>query len=272
VVTLFHETHTHGLLIRPDGVTFAHYAGVIRRARAELPEPSRSLFLGNGDDIALSLCGVDTGGRHVLEAFAAGGLDADTFGLNEIYEAGPKRLPELVRASRFSWVSANVLDPGGADVFAKDSGARRWVVRDLQGVRVGITGLVTTERTTDIPGFRIIDPVAAMREVVPLMKSDGAQTIVVLSHLSDEEMERLALEVEGIDAIVGFHTGRPSSSRVVRSTIIAAGLDNMHEVGQLDLAIRDGRVIAHRFSVLGVSTSSPRHEAVDAVLQRYVKH
>jgi 2',3'-cyclic-nucleotide 2'-phosphodiesterase (5'-nucleotidase family) len=279
-VTLFVGTHTHGDLIRPDGVTFAHHAGVVRELRAALPDPAKSLFLGNGDDLSATLCGLSTGGRHVIDAFNAGGLDADTFGFNEVASdvsrLEPAQVRQLVAASRFTWVSANVLELDRSDVFAKAQGARRWIVKDLGGLRVGLTGLIVPSPASGFipPSYgrdlAVIDPVEAMREVVPLMRRDGAQLIVVLSHLDGETMERVAREVVGIDAILGSHIGFTSMSKIVGSTILADGHDNMHQIAEVDLFVRDGRVVDRAFSLHAVRRSSAEQPDVAATLERHV--
>lgn len=279
-LTIFVGTHTHGDLIRPDRVTFAHHAGVVRELRSALPDPAKSLFVGNGDDISASLCGVPTDGRHVVDAFNAGGLDADTFGFNEVAadvsRLEPSQLRQLVAASRFTWVSANVLELDRSDVFAGAQGARRWTVKDVGGIRVGVTGLIVP---SPAPGFvpasygrdlTVIDPVDAMREVIPLMRRDGAQVIVVLSHMDGETMERVARDVEGVDAILGSHVGFTSMSKIVGNTILADGRDNMHQVAQIDLLVRDGRVVGRAFSLHAVRLSSVPQPDVRAILERYV--
>lgn len=276
-ITFFFATHTHGELIRPDRVTFAHYAGHVAALRRALPDPSASLFLGNGDDTSQRLCGVRTGGRHVIDGFNASGLDANTFGFNEIADdIAADELRGLVAASRFTWLSANVLELDGSDVFAKAQGARRWLVKDVGGVRVGLTGLIVPSPAQGMIPYsygrtvKVIDPVDAMREVVPLMRRDGAQLIVVLSHMDIETMERVARDVDGIDAILGSHVWQPSAMKTVGRTILADGHNNMQQIGQLDVLVRNGAVAAHAFSVHAVRLTSPVHAEVATALERYV--
>ena len=279
-ITLFYGTHTHGFLVRPDRITFAHVAGLVGELRASLPRPARSLFVGNGDDLDSELCGVATASRHVIDAFNAAGLDADTFGYNEvspeISRIEPPALLDLIGASRFTWVSANVLDSSGADVFGKERGARRFVIRDLDGIRVGITGLVSLRPRAgfSVAAFeremRALDPVIAMRAVVPEMRRAGAQVVVVLSHMGIEDVERVAREAEGIDVIVGNHCCDMGYLRQFGSTLVTDGHDNMNQVGELDLFLRDGHVVAHAFSLHAVTAAAPVDRAVTAVLERYV--
>lgn len=195
LVTLFHETHTHGNL-----TTFAEYVGHLSALRACLPDSDNSLFLGNGDDISPGLGNVSTDGRHVIDAFDAAGLDVDTFGFNEIFfgegydppEKGTAQLRELVGDSRFSWVSANVREKADPSrVFAAEQGARRFTVEEVGGVRLAVTGLVSAEAAVVLGGaaqfgVRVLDPVEAAREVVPEMRA-AADVVLLLSHLEEEE-------------------------------------------------------------------------------------
>jgi 2',3'-cyclic-nucleotide 2'-phosphodiesterase (5'-nucleotidase family) len=301
VVTLFHETHIHGLLLgreQPsgtpaDGRTFAHYMGLLDQQRRRL-DAGTSLFVGNGDDlndelpVPEVLGGGDpiaTRGRHAVELFNAAGLDANTFGYNEL-EYVPDRLGEQVARSRFRWVSANVRDgdrPG--EVFAAEQGARRWALERVAGLRVGITGVVSPHvRPGDganaarvAPAVVLLDPVAALREVVPQMRAAGAQLVVVLSHLFYEEMERVAQEVDGVDVMVGSHYGPEPNHlleqpRVVRSTILSIAGHDMAAVGQLGLVVRrsDGRVVRHAFQRHVPALRGPVLPAVKALLDRYL--
>lgn len=301
VVTLFHETHTHGSLagLPPDrgrNVTFAQYVGLRNALRSCLQKPENSLFLGNGDDVSPELNGVRTDGQHTIDAFNAARIDADTFGFSglNLYEEvggdfaqGLARLRELVAASRFAWVSANVREGRSPDeVFASEQGARLWVIREVGGVRIGITGLLGARATDEghpgVPaGFessvRVLDPVRAMREVVPQMRATGAQIIVVLSHMLHEDTLRTVRAVKGIDVAVGTHhpgtdAGEPPAPEVVNGAIVAvAGPDEIQALGQLDLGIRDGRIVDYAFQRHVPPASGPVDSAVEAAIQKHLE-
>ena len=125
-------------------------------------------------------------GRHVVSTFNAGGLDFDTFG-NHDFDMGPAVLRERVGDSLFTWVSANVREDG--DVFAADQGARQYVLTDVGGVTLGITGLITPEapEVTSIgENTEVLEPASALQGVTEQMQSDGADATIVLSHLASE--------------------------------------------------------------------------------------
>jgi 2',3'-cyclic-nucleotide 2'-phosphodiesterase (5'-nucleotidase family) len=301
VVTLFHETHMHGGLLgldyqgQPaDGRTFANYAGVLDQQRRRLA-PGASLFLGNGDDLSDELeipailggGTVATQGRHVIEAFAAAGLDVDTFGY-DMDQYLPDRIGhfrELVARSRFAWVSANVREGSRpSEALAAEQGARPWVLKKVAGIQVGITGVVSPDfqqgdgahAARVAPTVALLDPVKALREVVPKMRAAGAQVVVVLSHLFFEEMEQVARQVDGVNAILGSHHGPPTAyltqPEVIGGTIISKPGHDMAALGQLDLVVRrsDGRVVRFGFQRHQLTRKGPSSPAVKAILDRYV--
>jgi 2',3'-cyclic-nucleotide 2'-phosphodiesterase (5'-nucleotidase family) len=302
VVTLFHETHMHSSLLGQDyqghpadGRTFANYVGVMDQQRRRLA-PGASLFVGNGDDLGEELelpavyggGTVQTGGRHVLEAFTAARMDADTFGYeayNYVSQGRTDRLLELVSHSRFAWVSANVRDgKRPAEVLGYDQGARRFVIKQVAGIRVGITGVVSRDfqlgdgaaAAQVAPAVTLLDPVKALREVVPQLHAAGAQVVVVLSHLFWEQVEQVARQVEGVNAILGSHQGpQPygflDQPRVVGTTILSKPGHDMAALGQLDLVVRrsDGRIVRYGFQRHMIAPNGPSSPAVKVVLDRY---
>ena len=226
--------------------------------RACLPDPAKSLFLGNGDDISPTLNGVRTGGQHTIDAFNAAGFDANTFGFSETELVAVLR--ERVAASRFTWVSANVREGDSPDeVFAFAQGARPWIIKELAGVRVGITGLrgVTFSPGQPPPpeeeGVRVVDEVKAMKQVLQQMHAAGAQIVVLLSHMIHEDTLRVVRSVEGIDVALGTHLADATlppdlQPEIVNGSIVAvAGPDDMQGLGQLNLTIRDGQIVDYAF-------------------------
>ena len=286
LVTLFHETHTHGNL-----TTFAEYVGQLSALRACLPDPDNSLFLGNGDDISRRLEGVSTDGRHTVDAFNAAGLAANTFGFSEVlfgehydsFGEGLDLLRDLVAESDFAWVSANVRDRRNPEQpFAFEEGARRFVVVDVGGTRVGITGLLSTfGRQLGAPPLpagiraelRVLDPVRAMREVVPEMRAAGAEVVVVLSHLHEEETLRVVRSVDGIDAALGNHVGDATERpRVVNGAIVAvAGPIDLYALGELSLVVRDGEVVDFEFRRHLPAGDAYVDRDVQAVIDEYIR-
>lgn len=271
-VTLFHDTHLHGQLEAADKQTFANYVGLIRAQRARLGPGTTSFFVGNGDDVASSLMSSLFRGQHIVDSFNAAGLDVDTFG-NHDFDLGPERLAELIAASQFTWVSANVRDIRTNDVFGAEAGARQWVIKDAGAVKIGFTGLAPAETPTASspgPNVALLEPAEALLDVVPRMRADGAQVVVLLSHLCAPDTERAVQAVSGIDVAVGDHcAGVLEQPRMVGDTIVSRRGDELRLLGQLDLVISGGRVVRHSYTQLPVTPEGPVDQATASVLQAY---
>ena len=268
-VTILFDTHLHGYLTGAEDVTFAHYAGLVAERRAAAG--GNALFLGAGDDLGPSPMSSLFFGAQMVEAFDAAGLDADTYGNHE-FDYGPDNLVERVRSSRFTWVSANVRDHRTGDVFAAEAGARRYVIKEVGGVRVGITGVAWQFlfSTNAGPNVAVLDPVEALREVVPQMRAAGAQVVIVMSHAFRREAEAVAAAVPGIDAILGDHEAtRLPQPLVVGGTIIARRGDEYDSLGELTLRIEDGRVAGFTYQDHEITTDLPQHPRVATVLRDY---
>jgi 2',3'-cyclic-nucleotide 2'-phosphodiesterase (5'-nucleotidase family) len=283
VFTIFHETHTHGRLAgtheREHNVPFARYVGLRNALRDCLAQPAHSLFVGNGDDLSVDLNGAVTEGEHTIAAFNAAGIDVDTFGFSEIELLGVLR--ERVAASRFTWLSANVREPDDPDeVYAFYQGARPWIIKNIAGVRVGITGLLGPKFSSDYPPVlppevqgqvSVLDSVKATRQVLPQMRAAGAEIVVLLSHMIHEDTLRVVRTVKGIDVALGTHFGPPVDAERVNGTIVAvAGPDEMQALGQLDLVIRRGRIVDFVWRRHVPSPTDPVDRTVQAVVAKYV--
>ena len=272
-ITIFHETHTHGQLVNPkSGMRFERFVGLRDKVRAELPSPGHSLTLGNGDDLEGFLNGKGTDGRHTVECFNAAGIDADTIGFNEL-DLAPDVFRQRVSECRFPWVSANVRDAGGGGAYGHAAGVRPWVIKEVGGVRVGLTGYIVSGARINPPmraHVVVVDAAGALREAAAQLRAAGAQLVVVLDHGSHDETVRIAESVEGIDLFVGTHVGPvlDQPRRVKESLISIAGWD-MERLGQLTLTVRDGRIVDHVYQFHVPSPAGPANAAVADALARY---
>jgi 2',3'-cyclic-nucleotide 2'-phosphodiesterase/3'-nucleotidase len=254
-VTLLHDTHFHGRFGEPDDPeNVANYFGLMDSVADAAPNPVR---VGNGDDLASSVLSSVFEGEHMVEAFDAGGLRYDTYG-NHDFDMGPEVLRQRVAEGETTWVSANALDRRTDDVFASEEGARRFVVAEVGDLRVGITGLITEEApeiTSMGENATVRASEDALREVVPQMRDDGADAVVVLSHLRGSRAEEVARAVSGIDAIVGDHAAQVlEEPKVVEDTILSFVGDEFEFLGELTLDVADGSVRDFDFTLHETAT------------------
>ena len=268
-LTIVHDTHFHGSLIGQEGVTLAHYSALAKRLRAENPN---TLILGNGDDLAPSLMSAVFRGQHMIDGLNALGLDVDTIGNHE-FDYGPDNLLEMVSASSFSWVTANVIDRRTGDAFGSELGVRRFLIKEVGGVKVGLTGVAPAETPTSTsvgPNVDVLEPATALAEVIPQMRAAGAQVTIVLSHLAWPDSESVAALVRGIDVIVGDHAGQAlEQPRVIMGTIVSRRGDELKLLGQLDLMVQDERIVSWTYTEHKLTKEMPADEAITTVIDRY---
>ncbi|MEM4780265.1 MAG: 5'-nucleotidase C-terminal domain-containing protein [Halalkalicoccus sp.] len=268
-ITLLYDTHFHGLF-EDDHADIATYFGLI----AERAEAATNPFvLGNGDDIATSLYSSVFEGRHMIDALNASPLAYNTYGNHE-FDLGPDVLADRVEESEFTWTCGNVVDERTGEVFGAERGARRYVLREVGGVTVGITGLCT-EDTPDVssPGEHVafLDPAETMASLTTEMCRAGADVVVVLSHLASPVAEEVAAAVDGIDVMVGDHYSRVYDEPAeINDTILSFVGDEFEFVGEIELELTRDGVVDYEFIMHTVADADAEPlPAVDEVVERY---
>jgi len=273
-VTVVHDTHLHGRFGSPDDpANIATYFGVMADIAADADNVLR---IGSGDDLAASVMSSTFDGRHMVDAFDAGGLDYDTFG-NHDFDMGPDVLRERVAEGETTWVSANAVNTETEAIIASEQGAQRFALHEAGAVTVGVTGVIHTQApdvTSMGANAAVRDPVTALDEVVPQMREAGADLVVVASHVSAGTAEQIASEVAGIDAIVGDHTATARSEpTVVDDTYLSFVGDEFEYVGELELTVDAGERSAVDFRVHETATEVENgvepHPDVQGVLDEY---
>lgn len=189
-----------------DPERIGRVAGLIAARRDE-----ETLIAGTGDNTGPGVLSLVENGRQALEFFDAVEPAVDTFG-NHDFDHGYDELRGIVRESPQEWVSANVRYRGGR--FGTASGAVPWTIVRKGGYDVGITG-VTTPKTPSITppasDLTVTDPIAAVAEATDALRDGGADLVVVLAHLADDEEIALACDV---DVVLGGHVHSERIERI----------------------------------------------------------
>ena len=178
-------------------------AGMVKTLRAGAPN---SLMLSGGDLIgAAPLVSTLFSHESTIEVMNAIGLDVSVTGNHE-YDRGitelqrvahggcaPPQLNAVVSSctiapytgARFTYIAANVLDTQGRPVLAP------YVVKRIQGIRVGIIGAVTkTTPSIVIPsgvaGLKFIDEADAVNRAAAQLRKQGVRAMVAVFHEGGE--------------------------------------------------------------------------------------
>ncbi|ELZ21498.1 5'-nucleotidase [Haloterrigena salina JCM 13891] len=276
-VRLLHDTHLHGSMGSPDeALNVANYFGLMCDLAADAPD-GNALVVGNGDDLHTSVESSVFDGGHMVSLFNAGPLEYDTYGNHE-FDNGPESLRENVADSEFTWVSANVRDERTDDVFAAEEGARRYAIEEIDGVKFGITGLAPAD-TPDVSSVgdhvEVLDPETAVEAVVSELRDEGADAIVLLSHLASPVAQEVVASVDGIDVAVGDHAAMVyDEPETVDGAVVSVVGDEFDYVGQLDLEVGNDGLVDHSFERYDLaeqveSGEVTPHEEVQSLLEEY---
>lgn len=266
MITILHTNDLHGHL-EPwegwEGEFKNQRAGGLDRLAVRIREarlaavPDSVLLLDAGDTLGDTMIAAETEGRAVIEAMNVIGYDAMVIGNHELdFTAG--KLRTRIAEARFPVLAANIMDRTSGELFTKP-----YVIVTLNRVRIGILGLaypntpLTTARK-NVNTLRFGDAVKTARTYVPLMRREGAQIVIALTHLGLSADRELAQNVDGIDVIVGGHShNRMREALQVRQTLIVQAGAHGSDLGQLDLHILNGRITAHRRTLIPITDETP---------------
>ena len=231
-------------------------------------ENPNTLFLMSGDTISPSVESITYKGQQMIEAWNTIGLDYATYGNHE-FDFGPDVLKQRVSESKFGWTAANVIDTTTGQPFG---GAKRYVVREFGGVKIGIFGLTLPEtKITSRPGpnveFRNACDTA--KQVVSELHNQGVKVVVALTHLSmreDKEVARCA----DVNLIVGGHEHTLLESHAGIAPIFKMTSD-ARELGRIDLNISPttGELESIDWKVIPVDSTTKEAPEFVAIYRKY---
>jgi len=181
-----------------------------------------------------------------LDAFAPGELD---------FLLGKNFL--LSKATETAFLSANILDKATKKPLFTPS-----IIKEVAGVRVGIFGLIDQNLNLGPAqgDVEIEDSTSSARKAVESLKAQQADLIIGLTHLGFSLDQKLARDVDGIDIIIGGHTGmRLDKPTRIGKTIVCQAPMRGQYLGRLDLTLvgrapytlqdaSEGKKIAKRIS------------------------
>ncbi len=240
-ITVLATTDLHGNIYpvdyftdRPAARGLAKVATLIRAEEAENPN---HLLIDCGDTIqgtpleyvyqeAVTTGRPTLAADPMMLAMNRLGYAAMTVGNHE-YNYGLKNLEKARSDAKFPWLSANtVVAPGG-----RERPYDGYVVKMVAGVKVAIVGITTPavptwEKPENMGSYRFLSPVPEVRKAVEELRAkERPDLILVASHsgLGNSEenvVDRLALDVPGIDAIVFGHTHQELASATIDGVLL----------------------------------------------------
>ena len=257
IITILHTNDTHSQIdplpandanAGKGGV--ARRATVVKRVRKENPN---TLLVDAGDVLQGTPYFNFYKGEVEYKAMSAIGYDVGTLGNHE-FDNGVEALAKALTFANFDIVSANY-DVKGTVL---EQRVKRYVVKTLAGIRVGLFGLgvspVALITPDNFKGVTYIDPVVAARDVVKKLREEERCALVVcMSHLGYNADAKsgdafVVSQVDGIDFIASGHTHTFMKEPVTqtqpcgaKTTIFQVGKSGIY-VGRVDFTFRAGKL------------------------------
>ena len=231
------------------------YAGLYA-VKENLAKDNYVLLVDDGDAIQGEPIGTMTKGEAIIDIMNTVGYDLAIPGNHE-FDYGMDRFLELAEKADFTYLSCN-FNKEGESVFAP------YAIKEFDGVKIAFVGVCTptTTRTSTpkyfmnengeyIYGFQEDETgegvYSAVQKAVDDARAEGAQYVVVMAHLGDEDESKpwryidVIANTNGIDAMLDGHS---------------------HDTEQVVMLNKDGQDVVRsacgtKFANIGVLTITP---------------
>ncbi|GDX83314.1 multifunctional 2',3'-cyclic-nucleotide 2'-phosphodiesterase/5'-nucleotidase/3'-nucleotidase [Deltaproteobacteria bacterium] len=259
----------------------AEMAYILKRERAKA---GRVLHLDSGDCFQGAVVFNQFSGEAEFRTMSAAGLDAAVVANHE-FDAGAANLAtQGATWARFDLLAANYDFADSELPYANELEdlVLPTGMYELDGLRVGVIGMGNISSLNSIydqsnsMGIRVIEPGQAIPDEAVMLRAEGADLIVVLSHLGlDEDIENAKL-YKDIDIILGGHNHIALDPPLVvvneetgkRIPIVHSGAFAKF-VGRLDVVVQDGEVLSTDYQLFPIDGTVPEDPEVAEILLEY---
>ena len=175
-------------------------ASYIKFAKAD----SHILALHAGDAIQGTLYYNVSGGAASAEAFDLMGLDAMSVGNHEFDEGADAFAKNFALKANFPILACDI---NTTNEYLKDI-IKPYVIKEIGSEKVAVVGDTINSSLVSNPGPTIVfsNYLDAAEKYIQILKNEGINKIIFLTHLGYDKDKTLAQEVPDIDIIVGGHS------------------------------------------------------------------
>jgi 5'-nucleotidase / UDP-sugar diphosphatase len=189
-------------------------------------------------------------GGALFEMMNRIGYDAWTPG-NHDFDISVANLKKLTEIAKFPTISANILDT--LNQFPVNN--IEYTIIEKNGLKIGIVGVMSGDfynlvNKNSSAGIKLLPPVETVKRLVALL-APQTDLLIALTHEGVEDDSILAMNVQGIDLIVGGHSHtRLKHPKRVNGVLIVQTGSNCENLGVLDLTIDNHKIVNHDGNLL----------------------
>lgn len=269
---ILHSNDMHG---RIEGL--ARIATLVAQVRADNPTiPVIYLDAGDSEETSQRLSNLTKGvAMHRLLSLA--GCAAATVGNGGILRYSHHILKEYAAVARYPHLLANLRNPDGS----LPEGVQATTILEVGALKLGVIGLTAVKLGDyliyeDYFGLHDLPCGKLVGELATELRQQGADVVIVLSHLGLPDDVMLSLEVQNIvPLIIGAHSHNLIPGGVWTSKVLIAQAGQYAEhLGRLDLLWTGEHLQVERVSVIPVTEEiapAPHIRAEIAVIEGEVE-
>ncbi len=205
-------------------------AGAVNKERQTYGD-ERTLLLSGGDMMQGTPISNVLKGKPVIDVMNQMKFDAMEIGNHE-FDWGLDTLDAAYQSAQFPFLVANMkLKNGNTDTsaaqFFKDT--KPYTILDKDGLKVAVIGVITPDTQnivmpSIVNNFEFEDPAQTVNNLVPVVKAQGADIVIVVSHIGDQynswpatgnqpasepvsqDLASMTAKLHGVQAVFGGHS------------------------------------------------------------------
>ncbi|MBM4157266.1 MAG: bifunctional metallophosphatase/5'-nucleotidase [Ignavibacteria bacterium] len=204
----------------------------------KLNKDYKTLVLNAGDDFQGSPVSNLTRGKSQMVLLNLFNLDAFTIGNHE-FDYGYGALDSALKTVNFNYLACNFKNNKNNELIGKP-----YIIKYINGIKAGIIGLSIDDLMEltipdNVSEITILNMDSVITENIGILKEEGCDLIVVLSHNGIDTDEEIAKKYYGdIDIIIGGHTHTALfKPKIVNGVIICQAGAYGRWLGKLDLKV-----------------------------------
>ena len=197
-------------------------------------------------------------GGALFEMMNRIGYEAWTPG-NHDFDISVANLRKLTDIAKFPTVSANILDT--LNQFPVNN--KEYIIIKKNGLKIGIIGIMSDDfynlvNQQSSAGIKILPSIETVKRLITLLNPQ-TDLLIALTHEGVDADSILAMNVKGLDLIVGGHSHtRLKHPKIVNGVLIVQTGSNLENLGVLDLNVEKHHIVSYDGKLIQLWYNSAR--------------
>ena len=228
-LTILYTDDEHGWMAgKRDDSGAANLMGLWRETFGYDPNDPSYLVLSGGDNWTGPAIATWFKGESMAQVMNLMGYDASAVGNHE-FDFGLDAMRSTMASATFPYLAANMtLKSTGRP--PEDLGIQPYAIFDTGKVKVGVIGLANaaTPKVTNpanVKDFDFAPYISTLETLAPEVRAQGADVLIVISHLCNEELRYVAAKTKALNILVfgGGHCHQTLAERASGAVLLTGG-------------------------------------------------